>query len=72
MERVGLITERREHANCGVVIVEHDVPLLLESCNTITVLDAGQIVAAGKPQAVMSDPAVREAYMGEVVEENVG
>ncbi len=71
VSRVGLISERREQANCGVVIVEHDVPLLLESCNRITVLDAGQIVAAGEPHAVMSDPAVREAYMGEVVEENV-
>ena len=71
VSRVGLISERREQANCGVVIVEHDVPLLLESCNRITVLDAGQIVAAGEPHGVMSDPAVREAYMGEVVEENV-
>ncbi len=54
-----------------MVIVEHDVPLLLESCNRITVLDAGQIVAAGEPHEVMADPAVREAYMGEVVEEVV-
>jgi branched-chain amino acid transport system ATP-binding protein len=71
-QRVELIAERRNKTGTGVVIVEHDVPLLLETCDTLTVLDAGQIVANGEPHAVMSDSAVREAYMGEVVEEGVG
>ena len=67
-ERVRLIAERRGLSGAGVVIVEHDVPLLLESCDTLTVLDAGRVVANGEPHAVMSDAAVREAYMGEIAE----
>ena len=66
-----LIAQRREQTNTGVVIVEHDVPLLLESCTRLTVLDAGKVVANGEPHDVMADPAVRDAYMGEVVEEGV-
>lgn len=69
--RVALIAERRKQSNCGVVIVEHDVPLMITACDTLTVLDTGRIVASGEPQLVMSDAAVREAYMGEVVEERV-
>jgi branched-chain amino acid transport system ATP-binding protein len=69
--RVELIAERRKLSNTGVVIVEHDVPLLLSACDTLTVLDAGKVVASGEPDKVMSDPDVREAYMGEVVAEGV-
>lgn len=69
-ERVRLISERREQCGAGVVIVEHDVPLLLDLCDTLTVLDTGAVVICGPPHEVMSDPAVREAYMGDVVEES--
>ncbi len=69
--RVKLIAQRREVSNAGVVIVEHDVPLLVSVCDTLTVLDAGQVVASGNPDDVMSDASVREAYMGEVVTEVV-
>jgi ABC-type branched-subunit amino acid transport system ATPase component len=66
--RVDLIAARRELTGAGVVIVEHDVPLLLESCDQLTVLDYGTVVANGAPDEVMKSPEVRAAYMGEVVE----
>jgi branched-chain amino acid transport system ATP-binding protein len=68
-ERVKLISERRRLTNTGVVIVEHDVPLLLATCDTVTVLDAGHVVATGEPEVVMADQAVRDAYMGDVTKE---
>lgn len=70
-ERVKLLTARREETGVGVVIVEHDVPLLLESCDQLSVLDAGRVVVSGEPGTVMASASVREAYMGEVVEEVV-
>ena len=69
--RVELISRRRDETGAGVVIVEHDVPLLLEACDRLTVLDYGIVVAQGEPQAVMSSAEVRAAYLGEVVEEVV-
>jgi branched-chain amino acid transport system ATP-binding protein len=69
--RVALISERRRQVGSGVIVIEHDVPLLSESCDTLTVLDAGTVVTCGPPHQVMADQAVREAYMGEVVEESV-
>lgn len=67
--RVELIAARRERSKTAVVIVEHDVPLLLESCDQLTVLDYGTVVAQGDPHEVMSSAEVRAAYMGEVVED---
>jgi branched-chain amino acid transport system ATP-binding protein len=66
--RVELIARRRAEVNAAVVIVEHDVPLLLESCDSLTVLDYGVVVAQGDPHEVMASAEVRAAYMGEVVE----
>lgn len=68
-DRVELLAARREATGVGVVIVEHDVPLLLESCDRLSVLDAGRIVVSGEPSTVMASASVREAYMGEVVED---
>jgi branched-chain amino acid transport system ATP-binding protein len=67
--RVDLIAKRRDHTGAGVVIVEHDVPLLLESCDQLTVLDYGTVVAQGLPHEVTKSTEVRAAYLGEVVEE---
>jgi sulfate-transporting ATPase len=67
--RVELIARRREETGAGVVIVEHDVPLLLEACERLTVLDYGTVVAQGESHSVMASAEVRAAYMGEVVEE---
>ncbi|HMG43096.1 MAG TPA: branched-chain amino acid ABC transporter permease/ATP-binding protein [Acidimicrobiales bacterium] len=51
----------------GVLVVEHDVPLLLDLCDRLVVLDFGRVIAAGTPDAVRVDPAVVAAYLGEPV-----
>ena len=67
--RIALIAQRRDATGAGVVIIEHDVPLLLDACDRLTVLDYGTVVAQGDPHEVMASADVRAAYMGEVVEE---
>jgi branched-chain amino acid transport system ATP-binding protein len=68
-ERVELLVKRRDLTGASVVIVEHHVPLLIETCKRIMVLDYGNIVAIGDPAGVMSSPEVRAAYLGAVVTE---
>ena len=48
----------------GVLIVEHDMELVLNVCDTIFVLDFGEIIASGPPSSIRSDPLVQAAYLG--------
>lgn len=48
----------------GILIVEHDVPLVMELCATITVLDFGRVLAVGTPAEIQQDEAVLRAYLG--------
>lgn len=56
---------RVARAGIGVLVVEHDMPLVMSISDHIVVLDAGQPLAAGTPSEVQDDPAVRRAYLGE-------
>ncbi len=48
----------------AVCLVEHNMGFLLGIADTVTVLDHGQVIAAGTPATIVADPAVREAYLG--------
>lgn len=49
---------------CSVLLIEHNVRLVLSTCNPIVMLDAGEIIERGDPAAIQASERVRHAYMG--------
>lgn len=59
-----LLTDIRDELGLGIIIVEHDLPLIMTMCDKIFVLNRGTPIATGTPKEIQSNPEVIEAYIG--------
>lgn len=48
----------------GVLLVDHDMALVLGTCDHVVVLDFGRVIAAGSPAEIRGNPTVVRAYLG--------
>jgi len=60
----GTILKGLAKGGMGILIVEHDVPLVMRLCAQIYVLDFGQMIAEGAPSEIQANQRVIEAYLG--------
>jgi sulfate-transporting ATPase len=63
-ELARLIRRLADEWGLAVLIVEHDVSLVLETCDRVAVLNFGVKIAEGTPNEIANDPLVAASYLG--------
>ncbi|MGC2774045.1 MAG: ABC transporter ATP-binding protein [Bradyrhizobium sp.] len=59
------IVDLNEEFGMTVVMIEHDMGVVMDISHRVMVLDFGRKIAEGDPAAVLADPHVKRAYLGE-------
>ena len=54
----------------AVLLVEHHMDLVMSVCDRLVVLNFGQVIAQGTPEAIRANPEVATAYLGDAVEDS--
>ena len=59
-----LISWVREKFNLTIWLIEHQMRVVMDLCDRVTVLDFGEIIAEGTPDEIRQSPRVIQAYLG--------
>lgn len=63
-ELAALLRSVRDDHSVGVLLIDHNVPLIMDVCDRIQVLDQGRTIANGTPGEVRANIGVATAYLG--------
>lgn len=64
-ELMEMIKFVRDHFHMTILLIEHDMKLVSGICEQLTVLNFGEVLSQGDTSAVLNDPQVIKAYLGE-------
>jgi len=60
-----LILRSRDEFGITVLLIEHDMSLVMRTCDHVAALDFGKLIAHGTPDEIQNHPQVIEAYLGQ-------
>jgi ABC-type branched-subunit amino acid transport system ATPase component/branched-subunit amino acid ABC-type transport system permease component len=59
-----LLRRIRDETGAALLVIEHDIPLIREISDRMLALELGRVIAEGRPEQVLADPAVLAGYLG--------
>jgi len=59
------LVEKIGASGVTILLVEHDMPMVMEVSDRIVVLNYGRIIAEGSPAEIQNNPEVIRAYLGQ-------
>jgi len=59
-----LLRRIRDDLDCSILIVEHDMPMLMNLCDRVYAMDVGRVIAVGTPEEIRANPVVVSSYLG--------
>ncbi|MBQ9730780.1 MAG: ABC transporter ATP-binding protein [Bacilli bacterium] len=68
-ELTKLIRKIQEKYKCTILLVEHDMGLVMDVCNTVCAISFGKLLGIGTPEEIQANKDVQAAYLGSVEEE---
>ncbi|MDI6630731.1 ABC transporter ATP-binding protein [Rhodococcus sp. 14-1411-2a] len=63
-EDVSTLLKKLREEGLTQLLVEHDVQMMVDTCDTLIAMNFGVLIAQGTPQDVVREPSVQEAYLG--------
>jgi branched-chain amino acid transport system ATP-binding protein len=67
-EVLKLIRNIRDRYQLTIIIIEHNMPVVMQLCERIQVLNYGRVIAEGTPEEVRNNAQVIESYLGKLDE----
>jgi branched-chain amino acid transport system ATP-binding protein len=61
---IGALLQRLRGEGLTQLLVEHDVQMMIDTCDYVLSMNFGKLIAEGPPDQVVRDPAVQQAYLG--------
>lgn len=59
-----LLADLKRQLDLTLLVIEHDIPLIMSISDRIVAMADGEVICAGPPEVVKSDPVVIESYLG--------
>ena len=62
-ESVSELLKQLRSEKVAQLLVEHDVQMMVDTCDLLYAMNAGTLIAEGTPHSVVTDPGVQKAYL---------